>query len=472
VHPHRSHGSQFLFWRRPAGATPRFLALRRRCAPCRTIIIRVRAAAILAIALAIPIHAAPKVIAVNVDGVVHPITAEIVNGALDRAKRENASLLLVRLDTPGGLMDAMRSIVQSFDSSPVPVVTFVTPSGARAASAGFFLLEAGDIAVMAPGTNSGAAHPVAMGGEMDAVMSLKVENDAAAYLRSICDRRGRNSALAETAVRESKSFTEKEALDQHLIELISSDKDLMASLDGRVVTRFDGSKITLHTAGAEIETYSPTWRERIISAVADPNIALLLLVVGGLCIYLEFSSPGVIAPGVIGAILVLVGLTALSVLPISWLGAALILLAFTLFALEAKFAAHGVLGVGGTVSMVLGAVMLIDSPWPSLRIHWTTAIGLALPFSAITIFLMTMALRARRNKVTTGAQGMIGQSGTALTALEPNGTVFVHGEYWDAVSSRPAAAGARIRVTAIDRLRLSVEPAPDKEGGLSTPAGL
>ena len=419
---------------------------------------------ILAVALAAwaqPVPAAPKVIAVDVNGIVHPITSEIINGAVGRAKSEQASLILVRLDTPGGLMDAMRSIVQTFDSSPIPVVTFVTPSGARAASAGFFLLEAGDVAVMAPGTNTGAAHPVAMGGEMDAVMNQKVENDAAAYLRSLCDRHGRNSALAETTVRESKSFTEKEALDQHLIELIASEKDLMAALDGRPITRFDGSKVTLHTAGAEIETYSPSLRERIISAVADPNIALLLLVVGGLCIYLEISSPGMVAPGVIGAILVLVGLTALSVLPISWLGVALIVLAFTLFALEAKFAAHGILGVGGTVAMVLGAVMLIDSPWPSLRIHWVTAIGLALPFSAITVFLMTLAVRARRNKVATGTEGMIGESGTAITALEPAGKVFVHGEYWDAVSSRPAAAGARVRVTAVDRLRLSVEPLPD-----------
>lgn len=430
--------------------------------------LRVRGTAILAIALAISAQsapAAPKVIAVDVSGIVHPITSEIVTGALDQAKREHADLLLVRLDTPGGLMDAMRSIVQTFDSSPIPVVTFVTPSGARSASAGFFLLEAGDVAVMAPGTNTGAAHPVAMGGEMDAVMNAKVENDAAAYLRSICDRRGRNSALAETAVRESKSFTEKEALDQHLIDLISSDKDLMSSLDGRVVTRFDGSKMTLHTAGADVETYSPTWRQRIISAVADPNIAFLLLIIGGLCIYLEISSPGLVAPGVIGAILVLVGLTALSVLPISWLGVGLILLAFTFFVLEAKFAAHGVLGIGGTVSLVLGAVMLIDSPWPAIRIHWTTAIALALPFSVITIFLMTIAVRARRNKVTTGGEGMIGERGTALTELAPEGKVFVHGEYWDAVSSRPAPAGAEVRVTAVDRLRLLVEPA--KEGGLS-----
>lgn len=425
-----------------------------------------RGLAILALALAVwaqPVSAPPKAIAVDIDGVVHPITVEIVNGALAQAKQEGASLLLVRLNTPGGLMDAMRSIIQAFDSSSIPVVTYVTPSGGRAASAGFFLLEAGDVAAMAPGTNTGAAHPVAMGTEMDAVMSLKVENDAAAYLRSICARRGRNSAVAETAVRQSKSFTEREALDQHLIELVVSEKELLAALDGRVVTRFDGSQVTLHTAGMQVEPYERSWREKIISAVADPNIALLLLVIGGLAIYLEFSSPGMIAPGVIGAILVLVGLTALSVLPINWLGVALLVLAFTLFALEAKFTAHGVLGVGGTVSMVLGAVMLIDSPWPAIRIHWTTAIGLALPFSAITMLLLTLAVRARRNKVETGCEAMVGQIGTALTSLAPAGKVFVHGEYWDAVASQSLAAGARVRVTAIEGLKLTVEPIPDRK---------
>jgi membrane-bound serine protease (ClpP class) len=423
--------------------------------------------AIFALALAVwaqPVPAAPKVIAVDIDGVVHPITVEIVNGALAQAKKEGASILLVRLNTPGGLMDAMRSIIQAFDSSPIPVITYVTPSGGRAASAGFFLLEAGDVAAMAPGTNTGAAHPVAMGVEMDAVMNQKVENDAAAYLRSICAKRGRNSEVAETAVRQSKSFTEREALDQHLIDLVAGEKDLLATLNGRVVTRFDGSQATLRTAGAQVETYERSLREKIVSAVADPNIALLLLVIGGLAIYLEFSSPGMIAPGVIGAILVLVGLTALSVLPISWLGATLLVLAFTLFALEAKFAAHGVLAVGGTVSMVLGAVMLIDTPWPAMRIHWTTAIGLALPFSAITMLLLTLAVRARRNKVGTGREGMVGETGTAVTEIAPRGKVFVHGEYWDAVASQPVATGARVRVTAIEGLKLTVEPVPDRTG--------
>jgi membrane-bound serine protease (ClpP class) len=390
---------------------------------------------------------------------VHPITAEIVGGALAQAKSENASLVLVRLNTPGGLMDAMRTTIEKMLASPVPVVTYVAPSGGRAASAGFFLLEAGDVAAMAPGTATGAAHPVLMGGEMDAVMKQKVENDAAAYLRSISGKRGRNSDLAQSAVLESKSFTEREALDQKLVDLVApSERQLLADLDGRAVTRFDGTVTTLHTAGAEIVEYQPTLRQKIISAIADPNIALVLLVIGALGIYVEFSSPGLIAPGVFGGILVLLGLSAISVLPINWLGAALLALAFTLFVLEVKFTSHGVLGVGGAVAMALGAVMLVESPVPELRIHWSTALGVALPFSAITVFLLTIAARARRNKVETGSEGMVGQIGEALTSLEPEGKVFVHGEYWDAVAVRPVAAGARVKVTAIDRLKLTVEP--------------
>ena len=419
------------------------------------------------LALAVRVaSAAPKAIAVDVDGMVHPVTTEIVSSALDRARQEGAVVVIVRLNTPGGLMDAMRETIEKMVVAPVPVVTYVAPSGGRAASAGFFLLEAGDVTAMAPGTNTGAAHPVAMGGEMDPVMKQKVENDAAAYLRSICTKRGRNSALAETAVRESKSFTEREAFDQHLVDLIaSSDADLLAALDGRTITRFDGSKVTLHTRGASIEVYQRTLRQRIIAAIADPNIALVLLVLGALGIYVEFSSPGLIAPGVIGAILALLGLSALSVLPINWLGAGLLILALALFVLEAKFTSHGILGIGGAVAMVLGAVILVNGPIPEMRIRWSTAIGLALPFSAITLLLLSLVVSARRHKVETGVEGMIGVTGSAITELSPEGKVMVRGEYWDAVALRPVTAGARVRITAVDKLKLTVEPVPDTSGG-------
>jgi membrane-bound serine protease (ClpP class) len=410
--------------------------------------------------------AASKVIVVDVDGIIHPITTEIVEGAIERAKSEHAEAIIVRLNTPGGLMDAMRDTISKLVASPVPVITYVAPSGGRAASAGFFILEAGDIDVMAPGTNTGAAHPVAMGGEMDATMKTKVENDAAAYMRSITTKRGHNTELAESAVRESKSFTDREALDQHLIDLIEpNEQQLLAAVDGRTVTRFDGSTQTLHTAGAQVEVYDRSLRQKLISAIADPNIALILLVIGALAIYVEFSTPGMVAPGVIGAILVLLGLSALSVLPINWLGAALILLAFTLFALEAKLGSHGVLGVGGAVAMLLGAVMLINSPWPELRIHLSTALAVTLPFSVITLGLLRLAVRARRLKVATGREGMIGETGNALTPLAPEGKVFVRGEYWDAVATQSAPVGARVRVTGINKLKLTVEPLLDQTGG-------
>jgi membrane-bound serine protease (ClpP class) len=409
--------------------------------------------------MAQPVFAAPRVIAVDVDGMVHPITAEIVGNAIMQAREQHAELVLIRLNTPGGLMDAMRSTIEKIIASPVPVVTYVAPSGARAASAGFFLLEAGDVDAMAPGTATGAAHPVLMSGQMDAVMKQKVENDAAAYLRSITERHGRNSSLAESAVRESKSFTDREASEQKLVDIVApNERQLLADLDGRTVTRFDGTSVTLHTAGASVVDYNRSLRERIIAAIADPNIALILLVLGALGIYVEFSTPGLIAPGVFGAILVLLALSALSVLPINWLGAALLLLAFVLFALEVKIASHGVLGAGGALAMVLGAVMLVASPVPEFRIRWSTAIALALPFSAITVFLLTIAMRAHRNKVVTGAEGMIGETGNAVTDLKPEGMVFVRGEYWDAEAVRPMSAGTPVKVTAVHRLKLRVEP--------------
>jgi membrane-bound serine protease (ClpP class) len=408
------------------------------------------------------------VISVDVDGMIHPVTTEIVESALAEAKQEGAVAVILRLNTPGGLMDAMRETIQKIVSSPVPVITYVAPSGGRSASAGFFILESGDVAAMAPGTNTGAAHPVAMGGEMDAIEKQKVENDAAAYMRSICSKRGRNSNLAESAVRESKSFTEREALDQHLIDLIAPDEPaLLAALDGREITHFSGAREILHTGGAQIVVYQRSLRQKFISAIADPNMALILLVLGALGIYVEFTSPGLVAPGVAGAILVLLGLSALSVMPINWLGAALMIVALTAFVLEAKFTAHGILALFGAVAMVLGAVMLIDSPIPEMRIHWGTALGLALPFSLITVFLLSLVVRAKRNKVVTGAEGIVGATGSALTALSPQGTVLVHGEYWNAVALQPIVSGAPVRVTAIHDLKLTVEPVAEPKGGSS-----
>jgi len=411
-------------------------------------------------------YASPKVVAVDIHSIIHPITVEIVDRAIAQAKQENADAVLLRLNTPGGLMDAMRETTEKIVASPVPVICYVTPSGGRAASAGFFLLEAGDVAAMAPSTNTGAAHPVLLNGQMDPEMKRKAENDAAASLRSLAAKRGRNSALAEKAVLESKSFTEKEALDDHLIELIARDEqDLFAQLDAREIVRFDGRKQRLRLAGATVVVYQPNLRERIISAIADPKIALILIGIGVLGIYAEFSSPGLIAPGIAGAISVLLGLSALSVLPINGTGAALLALAFILFALEAKFMSHGVLTLGGAVAMVLGALLLIDSPVPELRIRWTVAIALALPFALITSLLLTLVVRARANKVVTGSAGMLGEAGVAITALAPAGKVQVHGEYWDAVAPTGSRveAGSKVRVTSVQGLQLAVKPDPSGE---------
>ena len=402
--------------------------------------------------------AAPQVIAVNVDSIVHPVTVEIVAHALEQARRENAAAVLLRLNTPGGLLDATREINSKIVVSPVPVIAYVTPSGGRAASAGFFLLEAADVAAMAPGTNTGASSPVLLGQQMDPVMRSKVENDTSAWLRSLVDKRGRNSALAEQTVRQAKAFTEKEALDNHLVDLIASDeKQLLAALHGGEIKRFDGRTETLHLQGAEIVEYRASLRERLVEAIADPNTGYILLVLGALGIYLEFQAPGLILPGVAGGILALLGLSSLAVLPINWAGAGLLILALTLFVLEAKIASHGILGTGGTVAMVLGAVLLIDGP-PELRIHLTTALAVGLPFALITMFLMTLVIRSRTARVAGGEAALINLIAQARTALAPAGKVFVHGEYWDAVSTVAVEPGSQVRVVGIDGMKLRVEP--------------
>jgi membrane-bound serine protease (ClpP class) len=403
-------------------------------------------------------YAGARVLAVDVDGIVHPVTTEILSSAIDEATRSHDSLVLIRLNTPGGLMDAMRASMQKMIASPVPVITYVTPQGARAASAGFFLLETGDVAAMAPGTNTGAAHPVIMGSEMDPVMKEKLENDAAASLRSIVGQRFRNVTLAESAVRRSKSFTAQEALDGKLIDFIATDEnDLLRQINGREIRRFSGEKVVLQLNGATIENYHLSLRQKVLSAMSDPNLALIILALGVLGIYVEFSSPGLIFPGAAGSILAVLGLAALSILPLSWLGVCLVLLAVVLFALEVKVVSHGILSAGAAVALVLGATMLVDSPIPEMRIRLATAIGVAAPLAILTAILVTLAVRARRNKVVLGAGGMVGLFGTALEDLAPAGQIMVRGEHWNAVAVETIARGARVRVNGIRDLLLQVE---------------
>jgi membrane-bound serine protease (ClpP class) len=405
------------------------------------------------------VRAASKIVVVEVDGMIHPVTAEIVGHAIDQAAAENASAVLMRINTPGGLLEATRDITSKMIASRVPVIAYIAPTGARGASAGFFLLEAADLAVMAPGTNTGASSPVLMGEQMDPVMRNKIENDASAWLRSIEVKRGRNAELAEKTIREAKAFTEKEALDNHLIDLIEPDQArLIADLDGREITRFDGRKEILHTRDAEFAEYRPSARERIVNSIADPNIAFILLVLGALGIYVEFTSPGIIVAGVAGGILLLLGLSGLAVLPINWIGAALLILGAALFVLEAKFASHGVLGGGGTIAMILGALLLINGP-PEMRIHLSTALATTIPFALITMFLVSLVVKARANKALMTDGGLIDEIGEARTELAPQGKVFVHGEYWDAVSATPINAGEPVRVVTVDGMKLRVKPA-------------
>src|SRR5207237_4617 len=389
------------------------------------------------IALAITIDSRATVVRVAINDVIHPITEERIGRAIDEAAKTKADAVLIELRTPGGLMDSMRGIVEKILHSQVPVIVYVTPSGGYAASAGFFILEAADVAAMAPGTNAGAAHPVVLGGgKIDDIMKAKMENDAAALMRSVAAKRGRNVDVAESAVRASKSFTEQEALSQHLIDYVaSSEEDLFRQAEGKTFKRFSGETTTLKLTGQPVVPFEMTLKEHILAYLMNPNIAFLLLAIDALSLYIEFNHPGAVIPGTVGVVFILLAIFALNLLPTRFAALVLILGAFALFAAEAKFATHGVLTIGGIALITLGALLLVDAPIPEMRVHLWTALGVSIPLGFITAFLMTLALKARRNKVVTGEHGLIGEVGVAQTPLSPQGNVFVHGEIWDSVSS-------------------------------------
>src|SRR6185369_7595738 len=385
-----------------------------------------------------------------------PASAEVIAAAIDRAEREQAAALIIMLNTPGGLDTSMREIVSRIDASQVPVIIYVAPSGARAASAGFVILMAADVAAMSPGTATGAAHPVMSDGrDLEKTMAEKVVNDAAAYVRSHAERRGRDALAAESTIRESKSFTEREALEKHLIDLIArDDADLLAQLDGRTVTRFDGSKVTLAIADQHVTDIAPSLRQKLLMALADPRIAFILFAIGALCVYFEFQHPGAIVPGVVGSVSVVLALYGFHMLPINLTGVLLIVVALGLFVLEAKVQGFGILGLGGIIAAVIGAMILIDVPNPELRLPLSLVLAAVVPFAGILVFMLKLAIRARRSKVTTGAVGMIGLRGRAQTAIAPIGTIFVRGELWRARSQMSIAAGEGVRVTGIEGLTL------------------
>jgi membrane-bound serine protease (ClpP class) len=402
------------------------------------------------------------------DDTIQPISADFLSRALNLASTDHAAAVLIELNTPGGLLDSMREMVGQIIGSPVPVIVYVTPSGSRAGSAGFFLLEAADVAAMAPGTNAGAAHPVLLFGptqvKPDDEMKRKIENDTAALMRSVASRRGRNVEVAESAVLESKSFTEQEALSQHLIDYVaSSEDDLFRQIDSKSFRRFNGQEVTLKLSGQPIAPFGMTLKEQILDYLMDPNIAFILLAIGALALYAEFNHPGAVVPGTVGVVFILIAAFALNLLPTRYAALGLILAAFALFAAEAKFASHGVLTVGGIALLTLGGLLLVDSPIPEMRVHLLTALAVSIPLGLITAFLMSIALKARRNKMVSGAQGIIGETGIAQTALAPRGKIFIHGELWDAVSSADVPAGESVVVRRIDGLLLQVEPLPARE---------
>jgi membrane-bound serine protease (ClpP class) len=401
-----------------------------------------------------------EVLKVVVNDTIQPITAEYISRAIDDASHRNDQAVLIELNTPGGLVDSTREIIEKITASSVPVILYVAPSGSRAGSAGFFILESVDVAAMAPGTNAGAAHPVVLGGgKIDDVMKEKLENDAAALMRSVAAKRGRNVDVAESAVRSSKSFTEQEALSQHLIDYVaSSEQDLFQQMEGKGFKRFNGQSVALKLVGSSVVPFEMTLKEHILAYLMNPNIAFLLLAIGALSLYIEFNHPGAVVPGTVGVVFILLAIFALNLLPTRFAALVLILAAFVLFALEAKFATHGVLTIGGIALLTLGGLLLIDAPIPEMRVHLWTALAVSVPLGFITAFLMSIALKARRNKVVTGAQGLVGETGVAQTALTPQGKVFVHGELWDAVSSVSVPAGQLVIIRQVDGLTLQVEP--------------
>jgi membrane-bound serine protease (ClpP class) len=406
--------------------------------------------------------AGPLVYSATVDALIHPVSAEFIIDSIDRADRDGAALIVFTLRTPGGLLDSTHSIVSRMLSAKTPVAVYVGPAGSRAASAGFLITIAADVAAMAPGTHIGAAHPVQGGGEkIDETMAKKMASDVAAAARTWATGRGRNAQLADEAVRESRSFTESEALDASppLIDLVVRDvPDLIAKLDGRTIRRFDGRTVVLRTTGARVVPIDMNWRQRLLSALAHPNIAYLLLSLGMLGLTIELWNPGAVLPGVAGGLCLLLAFFTFQVLPINYAGVMLILFGVALLILEVKVTSHGVLSVGGVISLFFGSMMLMDSTAPELQVSLSVILPVVLGLSAILFGLVRLGLAAQHRQPTTGDAGMIGEAGRALGPIAPGqpGRVATHGEIWAARSGEIIVEGEDVFVTAVDGLTLDV----------------
>ncbi|MBI2467290.1 MAG: nodulation protein NfeD [Candidatus Rokubacteria bacterium] len=401
---------------------------------------------------------AATVSTLQIDGVISPVAVRLVSQAIERARAEGAAALVIHLDTPGGLERSMRSMVRDMLNAPVPVIVYVSPTGARAASAGAFITLAAHVAAMAPATNIGAAHPVAAGGgQVDKESMKKIENDAAAFIRSIAVERGRNADWAEKAVRASVSVTEREALKLGVIDLVAESlPDLLAKVDGRQVKTSAGT-VTLQTKNAVVKPIEVGWRDRFLSVITDPNIAYILLMLGMLGLFFELANPGVILPGIIGGISLILALFAFQGLPINYAGLLLILLGIVLLIAEIKVVSHGVLTIGGVIALLLGSMLLVDTPETALRISWKVILPVVATTGGIFVFAVSAGIRAQLRRPATGSEGLIGQVGVARTPLAPEGQVFVRGELWKAVAEAGTIAeGERVRIVGVDSLTLTV----------------
>ena len=395
---------------------------------------------------------------IEVDGIINPATSKFITESIDQAVEKGAQCLIIQLDTPGGLMESMRLIIKKIMTSAIPVIVYVSPSGGRAASAGVFITMAAHIAVMAPGTHIGAAHPVSLGeGKESKTMGEKIVNDTVSYIKTIAKTRGRNVDWGERAVRKSVSITEEEAVKLNVVDFISPDiQDLLSKIDGKVV-KFDGVTRTLLTKGVKPRSLEMGWRYRFLDIISNPSIAYILLMLGIYGIFFELSTPGAILPGVVGGIFLILAFYALQMLPINFAGLALILFAMILFIAEIKVVSHGLLAVAGVISLFLGSLMLIDSPTEYMRISLSVIIPAVLVSAAFFIFAVTKAISARLTKPTTGKEGIIGETGTVVVGLAPEGKVSIHGEYWNAMADQPVEKGEKVQVIGATNLILKVK---------------
>jgi membrane-bound serine protease (ClpP class) len=402
----------------------------------------------------------PPVFFIEVDGIINPATAKFITDSIDEATQQGGQCLIIQLDTPGGLMESMRVIVKKELSSTIPIIVYVAPSGARSASAGVFITMAANIAVMAPGTHIGAAHPVTLGGEEgkeSKTMTDKIVNDTVSYIKTIAKTRGRNVDWAEKAVTKSLSITEDEAVQQKVVDFISPDlQSLLTKIDGKVI-KFNGVTRTLHTKGAQPKPIQMSWRDRLLDIISNPTIAYILLMLGIYGIFFELSSPGAILPGVVGGIFIILAFYALQMLPVNYAGLALILFGIILFIAEIKVVSHGLLAVGGVISLLLGSVMLFRSPEEYMRVSLSVIIPAVLVSAAFFIFAVTKAVKARLTKPTTGMEGLVGEIGIMATPTTPEGKISIHGEFWNAISDQPIEKGEKVQVVGVAQLKLKVK---------------